>query len=299
MLSERDIEAAHPDAFDFVFGNLPSARLAEFNRHLSSCRDCQAVIDEYSEIGGIIQQLPPHVDPAADLEDRTVAAMVAYRADRRSDAEDQAATRLFPAAEVHHSTEPETQILPLPQLKAQTEPETQPAAAETQAQASVTRLPVWRRHRARLVSVLATAAAVIIAAAIAIPRLVGGQGAPAVAIPLHVTTAAKLIGDGGATGQATARPSGPSWTYILTVHGLKMLPGNNIYECWWSISGSSKAHPQLVSGGTFVVDNSGSTTVTMTIGVDPTQDFRTMEITAESPGTGALSGPVILTGQTL
>ena len=82
----------------------------------------------------------------------------------------------------------------------------------------------------------------------------------------------------------------------MTVHGLKVLPGNNVYECWWSISGSAKA--QLVSGGTFVVDNSGSTTVTMTIGVDP-RDFRTMEITAESPGTGALSEPVLLTGQTL
>ena len=56
MLSERDIELAHPDAFDFVWGNLPSAKRAEFNRHLSSCRHCQAVIDEYSEIGQIIQQ---------------------------------------------------------------------------------------------------------------------------------------------------------------------------------------------------------------------------------------------------
>ena len=57
-------------------------------------------------------------------------------------------------------------------------------------------------------------------------------------------------------------------------------------------------HPLLVSGGTFVVDNSGSTTVTMTTGVDP-RDFRTMEITAESPGNGALPGAVLLTGQTL
>src|SRR5712692_2608802 len=58
MLSERDIELAHPEAFDFAFGNLPSARRAEFNRHLTSCRHCQAVIDEYSEIGQIIKILP-------------------------------------------------------------------------------------------------------------------------------------------------------------------------------------------------------------------------------------------------
>ena len=85
MLSERDIELAHPDAFDFVWGNLPPAKRAEFNRHLSSCRHCQAVIDEYSEIGQIIQSLPPHVDPPADLEDRTVAAMVAALAAQRAE----------------------------------------------------------------------------------------------------------------------------------------------------------------------------------------------------------------------
>ena len=160
---------------------------------------------------------------------------------------------------------------------------------------------MWRRHRARLVTVIAAAAAVIIAAAIAIPRLAGGQGVPAqatVVIPLHATTAAKLFGDGAATGQATAHQAGPNWTFQMTVHGLKVLPGYNVYQCWWVGPDSTKTHPQLVSGGTFVVDNSGSATVTMTTGVDP-RDFRTMEVTAEPPGTGALTGPVLLTSQTL
>ena len=86
MLSDRDIE-------------LPAAKRAEFNRHLGGCRYCQSVVDEYSEIGGIIKSLPPHVEPSAELENRTVAAMVAALAeqrattDRRSDAEDQAAVR--------------------------------------------------------------------------------------------------------------------------------------------------------------------------------------------------------------
>ena len=84
MLSEREIDAAHPDAFDFVFGNLPAAKRADFNRHLTGCRYCQAVVDEYSEIGQIIQQLPPHVEPPADLEDRTVAAMVAALAEQQT-----------------------------------------------------------------------------------------------------------------------------------------------------------------------------------------------------------------------
>ena len=59
MLSERDIEAAHPDAFDFVWGNLPAAERAEFSRHLSGCRYCQGVVQEYREIGRIITLLPP------------------------------------------------------------------------------------------------------------------------------------------------------------------------------------------------------------------------------------------------
>ena len=54
----------------------------------------------------------------------------------------------------------------------------------------------------------------------------------------------------------------------------------------------------LTTGGSFVVGNSGSATLTMTTGVDPRQ-FRTMEITAEPPGNGALHGAVLLTGQTL
>jgi hypothetical protein len=54
----------------------------------------------------------------------------------------------------------------------------------------------------------------------------------------------------------------------------------------------------VTTGGSFVVGNSGSATLTMTTGVDPRQ-FRTMEITAEPPGSGALSGVVLLTGQTL
>ena len=66
MPSERDIELAHPEAFDFVFGNLPQAQRAEFNRHLGGCRYCQGVVEKYSDIGRIISNLPPHVEPPAE-----------------------------------------------------------------------------------------------------------------------------------------------------------------------------------------------------------------------------------------
>jgi hypothetical protein len=292
MLSESDIEAAHPDAFDFVFGNLPSAKRSGFNRHLIGCRYCRAVVDEYSDIGGIIRQLPPHVDPPAELEDRIVGAMVATLADAKDrerlvGAEDQGVTRVYPVPEVHHPAEPDTELQPRPQFQP-------PPEAGPQAPPLVTRLPVWRRTRARLAAVAAAAAAIIVAALVVIPSLGGG-----VAISLTATTAARQMGDGAATGRAIAHQAGPSWTYQMTVHGLKVLPDpNDVYECWWVGPGSDKAHPRFVSGGTFVVDKSGSATVTMTTGIDPTQ-FRTMEITAESPGTGALTGAPLLIGRTL
>jgi len=116
MLSERDIELAHPEAFDFVWGNLPSAGHADFDRHLLGCRHCQAVVDEYSEIGRIIKLLPPHVEPPADLEDRTVAGMVAALAeqratsDRPSDYEDRAATRIYSIPERPPPAEPKRNL---------------------------------------------------------------------------------------------------------------------------------------------------------------------------------------------
>jgi len=120
MLSEKDIELAHPEAFDFAFGNLPQDRRAEFNRHLSGCRYCQSVVDEYAGIGRIVKNLPPHAKPPADLEARTVAAMVAALAEqragagRRPEAEDQAVTRQYPRPERHPPPEPETQVQPIP-----------------------------------------------------------------------------------------------------------------------------------------------------------------------------------------
>jgi hypothetical protein len=309
MLSEQDLELAHPDAFDFVFDNLPSARRAGFNRHLAGCRYCQSVVNEYTEIGAIIKMLPPHIEPSAGLEDRTVAAMVSAlagqptNADRRPEAEDQAATRAYPIPQAHHPAEPETRAQPIPQLHPAVQDENQPrpspaaepAPIKPQARPKVARLPTWRRHPGRLAAIAAAAA--IIVAAIVVPLSFGrGPTEVTVVIPLHATTAAKVFGVAAASGHATAHQAGESWTFELSVQGLKPLPGNDVYVCWWTGPGSTKTHPLLATGGSFVVGDSGSTTLTMTTGVDPRQ-FRTMEITAESPGNGALSGPILLTGQ--
>ena len=80
MLSDRDVELAHPEAFDFAFGNLPRDKRASFNRHLSGCGYCRSVVEEYGGIGPVLKNLPPHVEPPPGLEERTVAAMTAAMA---------------------------------------------------------------------------------------------------------------------------------------------------------------------------------------------------------------------------
>ena len=301
MLTEQQIELAHPGAFDFAFGNLPTAEGVNFIRHLTGCNYCRAVVDEYSEIGEIIKHLPPHVEPPAGLEDRTVAAMAAALAEQTAepgghpdagdhDAEDRAVTRIYPPPERKLPAEYETRVLPVPPPGPPQEPQPRP---------EVTSLPVWRRHRGRLAAVVA-AAAVIVAAAIVVPlSLGGGRTTPAqatVVIPLHVTAAGKASGWGAATGQATARQGASgSWKVTLTVAHLRHFDPEPWYGCWYV----SRDGRQVASAGTFLVPDNGSGTFSMTSAVDP-HDFPTMEITLGPPSkNGALAGTVILSGQTL
>ena len=280
MPPDGKADLAHPEAADWVLGTMGPAQAEDFPRHLTGCLHCQAAVAEFGELGQMLQHLPPAAEPPPGLEARTIASVLAAaakyptpKADRRPDPEDQAATR----------------VQPRPQLQPPSGDETRP---------TVTRLPVWRRHQGRLAAVVAVAAAIITAAIVVPLSLGGGRITPAqatVVIPLHATLAAKKSGYGAATGRATARQVGESWTFDLSVHGLKPLPGNEFYECWWVAPGTTKLRPLLATGGSFVVGNSGSTMVTMTTGVDPTQQFRTMEITVESPSKdGALNGPVLL-----
>jgi hypothetical protein len=308
-------DLAHPQAADWVMGTLGPAQADDFQRHLTGCPHCQAAVAEFGQLGQMLQHLPPAAEPPPGLEARTITsvlvAAIAQRAavateDRTptqvhqipdglpAAAEDQTATEIHhvrkvsPAAADTSSPTQLVEILPAP-------PEAGTDERSGGGMAKVIRFPRWHGS-ARLPAIAgAVAAAIIVAAAIVIPGLGGG---PVVMIPLHATTAAKVTGDGAATARATARQVGESWTFDLGVHGLKPLPGDRVYECWWVGPGSTRRHPMLVSGGTFVVDSSGSATVTMTIGVDPRQ-FRTMEITAESPGSGALHEPILLTGRTL
>ena len=145
-----------------------------------------------------------------------------------------------------------------------------PTSSAGESSATVTPLALWRRHRGRLTSLwVAAAAAVVILAVIVIFRPGRGHGPPGkpVVTALHATNEAKTWHVPRATGKATARQAGESWTYVLTVQGLRPLPDDQFYECWYARR--SNGHLKLVSGGTFVMGKQGSTTVPMMTGVDP------------------------------
>lgn len=294
MLSDRDIEQAHPQAFDFAFGNLPPAGQADFDRHLSGCRYCQNIVQEFSEIGRVIKDLPPHVEPPADLEERTVAAMISAvgepgaKPGRRADTQDRTATQIYPIPERQQSEQAATRLWSRPQFQRPAEPKPQiPPAAEPSPQPTARLLPVWRRSPGRFAAAVAIAAA-IIAAVIVVPlSITGGRQQRAVAFklvsPTHQTAWASAIAHPDTSG---------SWNISLTVHHLKNFGDAQWYECWYL----SRKTGEVASAGTFLVPAIGSGTFPMTAAVDP-HDFTIMEITLGPPSkTGALHGKVVLRG---
>jgi Putative zinc-finger len=288
----------HPDAAGWALGALDPDDATAFETHLHGCAECQVTVAGFQEMARALKTAAPAVEPPPDLESKTLAAV-------------QLAVMQATGATAAKAPQP-TVMMAGPKQEVPTAVSVRQALAgarapDSGAQPQLSRMSKWWHWHWNLpvfslAAALgaAAAAAVVVLAGIgqsAAPALVSGTG-PAVVTPLHATTAASTFHVGGATGQATARQAGESWTFELTVHGLRPLPGNGFYECWWSGPGSSPTHPELVSGGTFVVGKSGSATLTMTTGVDPRQ-FRDMKITAQQPGSGQLAGTTVLAGQSL
>src|ERR1700685_3665321 len=103
MPPSSNADLAHPAAADWVLGPMGSAQAEDFRRHLTDCPHCRAAVAEFGELGQMLQHLPPAAEPPAGLEARTIASVLAAAAedptptaDRRSDPEDQVATRLQP-----------------------------------------------------------------------------------------------------------------------------------------------------------------------------------------------------------
>ena len=231
--------------------------------------------------------------------------MVAALAEQRATTDRRADTRESPPGPIRSPSaqppaEPETEIQPSPPLRPRAgdntglrpSPAGQPAPIEPQARPEVTPLPIWRRYPRRLAAAFAVAAA-IIAAAIVIPFSLG-RGGLAEAVTFHMTTPPGSTQT--ASGTAVARPDASgSWTITLTVRHLRPSGDSLWYECWY-VGADKAGHPQVASAGTFLVPDGGSGTFSMTSAADPRQ-FKTMQIRLEQPGaTGAIQGPVVLTG---
>lgn len=276
-------DLAHPQAADWVMGTLGPAEAVGFQLHLRGCPHCQAAVAEFSQLGQMLQHLPPAAEPPPGLEARVIAGVLTAAAGDRTPAKVQQSPAVPPATAEDRSS---TQVMQIPA--------TPPGAGADERSgggtAKVIRFPRWH-GRAGLLAIAGAVAAAIIAAVVILPGLGGGIPAQAVAFKLGSPSGQ------AASGVATARPDASgSWDITLSVQHLTNLGNVRFYECWY-VGPGQPAHRQVVSAGTFTVGDNGSGTFSMTSAADPHQ-FPTMEIIAESPGNdGAPHGTVVLTGQ--
>ena len=319
----------HPETAAWALGALDPDDSAAFEEHLRSCQQCQEQAAEFAPVARSLTLAAPADIPPPDLLTKTLAAVryaamaesrtetepepeprpeldapghpPASTASRRSGAEDQAPTRVYPIpprqpppqapTRGYPSSAPQRQPPAQADTRVYPPPASKPATTEPDASAPVTGLAWWRRHRGRLTGAVAVAAAIIVAAIVVLPRLGGGPATGALAFKLVPPPGS---GQAAASGMATARlDASGSWDVTLTVHHLQHHDPAPWYECWYV----SQGHQKVASAGTFIVPKSGSGTFSMTSAVDP-HDFPIMEITIESPrNNGARRGMVVLRGQ--
>jgi len=80
MPPEHHLDQAHPEAVDWVLGTLSAAAATQFQQHLADCHPCQVAVAEFGQLGQMLQNLPPAVEPSPDLEARTIAGVLAAAA---------------------------------------------------------------------------------------------------------------------------------------------------------------------------------------------------------------------------
>jgi Putative zinc-finger len=148
----------------------------------------------------------------------------------------------------------------------------------------------WRRRNAGIFA--SAAAAVVVAAAAGI----GFVLAQPPALASYTTSLSHKPGTTG-SGQAVASQVPGGWSIQMNVEHLKRLGSNQFYECVYAGPDNRPGHPQLIPGGTFTVDASGSASVHMWSAANPYQ-FPTMEIVIEQAGSLAQQGKVVLVGTT-
>jgi hypothetical protein len=146
----------------------------------------------------------------------------------------------------------------------------------------------WRRGNLRVLT--GAAAAVLVLAAAGIGFTVA-QSAPAQAYTIS------LRHEPGATGsgQAVEHQAAAGWSIQMNVEHLGPLRPGQFYECVYAGPDNRPGHPQLVPGGSFTVDASGSASVQMWSAANPDY-FPTMEIIIGQAGSLTQQGTVVLAG---
>ncbi len=314
MPAEGQADLAHPEAADWVLGTLEAAESEVFQLHLTGCGHCQLAVAEFGRVGRILQHLPPAAEPPPDLEERTISDVLDAAAGDRTETHLPRITAAFPPAAQPAPPGPAAQIpLAPPQLASYYRPspgtrrrpvpwaeDDEPVRAVAKvypaAAVAVNQPPRRRRRTGRYASAGAAVAVLVVAIAFlpgfsgntsAEPSVLGTE-APVV-IPLHSAPGT------AASGQAMAQRMPGGWSIQLSVHRLKPLAAGEFYECWFAGAGNKPGHLVLISAGTFSTGRSGSASVSMWSAANPRQ-FRTVEITAQSPGRASQLGRVILSG---
>lgn len=265
-----------PDGADQI---LDSLMLREALDKLSS--PSQVAEAGFGPLGLRLQHLPPALEPPLDLEARTIAGVLPATAEDRAGTHGHQIPGAAPAAA---DTGSPTQAFQIPLVSPEPEAQDRPGGAT----AKIIRFPRWRGSV--LFALAGALAAAIIAAVVVLPAPGGGPAEAAVVIPLHSPTG------GPAAGVALARHKPGGWSIELTVKDLPALAPGQFYECWHAGPGDRPGHRELITAGTFTVGRDGGGSFTMWSAANPHQ-FRTMQITAESPSGGGHHGQAILTGQ--
>lgn len=75
MPFDMDHALEHPDAAGWALGALDLEDARRFEDHLRSCEECQAVVAEFEVVAEALKHPAPAIEPPADLEAKSVAAV--------------------------------------------------------------------------------------------------------------------------------------------------------------------------------------------------------------------------------
>jgi hypothetical protein len=269
----------HADVAGWVLGALDPADAAAFETHVGSCQVCQAAVADLEPVARSLRFAAPAVDPPADLQARTIAAvqdaiMAAARPEQAPVRPEQAAVRPGQA--------------PVRPGQAPVRPgqaPVRPGQAAVPAQAS----RWWQRHwRSRFAPLFTAVGAAAVTAAAFLGVQLFAFAAPAAAATYVLSPQPGQAG----SATATTRDVAGGYEIQLTARDLPKLGPGEFFECWYVGPDSRPGHPELITGGTFSASHG---TFTMWTAAEPGK-FRQMEITEEKPGAGNQQGQVILTG---